>query len=177
MKAATTSRRHAARAWLLATALAVALAPGGEAGAAPAASPRPSAGASAAVVADGAGPAGEEVVVVEDGARWESAYGERFFQVVGTVTNRSGRPVGAARVRTELLDGEGKVVASFDGWNGRAEALGDLAGDAARRELAALAPEPIAAGGSDRFRATFLADETPEFEGHRVRVVDVLSLP
>jgi len=117
-------------------------------------------------------PAG--VTVKEDGARWESGYGEKFFQVVGTVTNGSAGPLGAVRVRTELLDASGKVVATFDAWNARAEALGDLSDDAARAELAVLAPGPLERDTSDRFRATFLADETPPFAAHRVRVVTVL---
>jgi hypothetical protein len=37
-----------------------------------------------------------------------------------------------------------------------------------------LAPGPLAPGESDRFRSTFLADETPAFDAHRVRVVAVL---
>lgn len=117
-------------------------------------------------------PAG--ITVKEDGARWESGYGEKFFQVVGTVTNGSPDTLGAIRIRTELLDGDGKVVAAFDGWNGRAEALGDLSVEAARAELAKVTPGPLAPGTSDRFRATFLADETPAFTSHRIRVVAVL---
>ena len=117
-------------------------------------------------------PAGVSVAV--DSARWESGYGEKFFQVVGTVKNDSSQTAGAIRVRTELLDDAGKVVATFDSWNARAEALGDLNGDAARAELAKLAPGPVAPGTSDRFRATFLEDETPKFTGHRVRIVNVL---
>jgi hypothetical protein len=117
-------------------------------------------------------PAG--ITLVEDGARWESAYGDRFYQVVGTVENRSPSAVGAVRIRTELLDGAGKVVATFEGWNARAEALGDLGDAAARAELAKLAPDPIEPGKTDRFRATFVEDETPKFEKHRVQVVNVL---
>jgi len=114
------------------------------------------------------------ISVKEDGARWESGYGEKFFQVVGTISNGSPQIFAAIRVRTELLGEGGKVVAAFDSWNARAEALGDLRGEEARTELAKLAPGPIAPGTSDRFRATFLEDETAKFTGHRVRVVDVL---
>ena len=116
----------------------------------------------------------DAIRVKEDGARWENAYGEKFFQVVGTVTNAGGLPVGAVRVRVELLDATGRVVKSFDGWNARAEALGDLDDAAASEMLVELEPGPIAPGGSDRFRSTFLADETPAFDSHRVRVVAVL---
>jgi hypothetical protein len=116
----------------------------------------------------------DAIKLVEDGARWENGYGEKFFQIVGTVTNGGAAPVGAVRIRVELLDDAGKVVATFDGWNARAEALGDLDGDAARAELVELSPGPIGPGESDRFRSTFLADETPKFASHRMRVVTVL---
>lgn len=132
--------------------------------------PKPAATAAAAPVA----PAADAIEVKEDGARWENGYGEKFFQVIGTVTNRSAAPVGAVRIRVELLDESGKVVATFDAWNARAEALGDLEGEAARAELGELAPGPIAPGESDRFRSTFLADETPPFSAHRARVITVL---
>lgn len=132
----------------------------------------PPAAATAAAATGTPIPAG--ITVKEDSARWESGYGDKFYQVVGTVKNDSPDTVGAILVRTELLDDSGKVVATFDGWNARAEALGDLTGAAARAELANLAPGPIAPGTSDRFRATFIEDETPKFTKHRVRIVNVL---
>ncbi len=138
------------------------------------AGPAGNAPSSAATAAPAAAPATDTIMITEDGARWEDAYGEKFYQVVGTVVNAGKAPVGAVRIRIELLDEAGKVVATFDGWNSRAEALGDLEGDAARAELAELAPGPIAPGESDRFRSTFLADETPKFASHRVRVLTVL---
>lgn len=138
------------------------------AGATDAAAPAPAASAAAPAAATDA------IKLQEDGARWENGYGEKFYQVVGTVTNGGTSPVGAVRIRVELLDESGKVVATFDGWNARAEALGDLDEAAARAELAELAPGPIGPGESDRFRSTFLADETPKFASHRVRVVTVL---
>lgn len=139
---------------------------GGDGAAAPAPSAAPS-GAAAA-------PANDAITITEDGARWEDAYGEKFYQVVGTVKNIGKTPVGAVRIRIELLDESGKVVATYVGWNSRAEALGDLDGDAARAELAELGPGPIVPGESDRFRSTFLADETPKFASHRIRVLTVL---
>jgi hypothetical protein len=150
-----------------ATAVVAALAGSGVALAdeAPAASP-------AAAAAGTPIPAG--ITATEDGARWESGYGDKFYQVVGTVKNSSSDTVGAVLIRTELLDDSGKVVATFDGWNARAEALGDLTGPAALAELANLSPGPIAPGTTDRFRATFIEEETPKFTRHRVRVLNVL---
>ena len=139
-----------------------------------AAAPAPSAAASVGATAPAAAPANDAIAITEDGARWEDAYGEKFYQVVGTVKNIGKTPVGAVRIRIELLDESGKVVATYVGWNSRAEALGDLDGDAARAELAELAPGPIVPGDSDRFRSTFLADETPKFASHRIRVLTVL---
>lgn len=136
--------------------------------AAPAASNLPVSPAASAVPVTG------DIRITEDGARWENAYGEKFFQVVGSLTNGGTAPVGAVRVRVELLDASGAVVETFEGWNARAEALGDLDDGAAREQLRELAPSAIAPGESDRFRSTFLADETPEFRSHRVRVVAVL---
>ena len=144
---------------------------GAPAPAASAAAPAPAATAVAARVAL------EAIRVKEDGARWENAYGEKFFQVVGTVTNGGSAPVGAVRIRVELLGASGEVVKTFDGWNVRAEALGDLDDTAAAEELAELEPGPIDPGDSDHFRSTFLADETPAFVSHRARVVSVLPPP
>ncbi len=121
--------------------------------------------------------AAPQVDVQVDSARWESGYGVKFFQVVGTVKNRSEKPVGAVRVRTELLDAANEVVAGFDGWNGGAEALTEVEGEVSAATLTEHEVKPIPAGGTDRFRATFLADETPAFESQRVRVVNVLPAP
>lgn len=131
--------------------------------------PAPTAAASPALAQAPSG-----ISVHEDSARWESGYGEKFFQVVGTITNGSAQPVGAVLIHTDLLDDGGKVVASVESWNGRAEALGDLRAEAARAELVVLAPGPIGPGATDRFRATFIADETPKFARHQVRVVETL---
>lgn len=156
----------------LTLALAASAASGADGSAAPASGGSPP--AAAASPAPAAAPGTNAITIKEDGARWEDAYGEKFFQVVGTLTNAGTSPVGAVRIRIELLDASGKVVATFDGWNSRAEALGDLEGDAARAELAELSPGPIAPGESDRFRSTFLAEETPKFASHRIRVLTVL---
>jgi len=165
----TSSLPLAVARWGRVAAAVLLLAAAGRAAAAEGEAPAPTAAVSTAGTPIPAG-----ITVKEDGARWESGYGDKFYQVVGTVKNDSPDTVGAILVRTELLDDSGKVVATFEGWNARAEALGDLTGAAARAELANLAPGPIAPGTSDRFRATFIEDETPKFTKHRVRIVNVL---
>jgi hypothetical protein len=131
--------------------------------------------AAAAGVAVAADPDPASVAIEIQSAKWESGYGVRFFQVVGTAANRGERPVGAVQVRTELLDAAGKVVATGDCWNGRAEALNDL--DAARAKIASPGIEPIAPGKSDRWRCTFVEEDVPAFESHRARVATVLAAP
>jgi hypothetical protein len=112
-----------------------------------------------------------------ESAKWESGYGVKFFQVVGSVRNAGTQPLGAVQVHTELLDDAGAVVAEVDCWNGRAEALGDLRPDAARAKLARAKLEPIPPGGSDKWRCTFLEEDAPKFSRHRARVAAALPAP
>jgi hypothetical protein len=109
-----------------------------------------------------------------ESARWESGYGAKFFQVVGTVANPGERPLGAVLIKTELLDAAGKVVATVECWNGRAEALGDLRGEAAEKKLTEAKVEPIAPGGSDKWRCTALDEDAPGATSHRAQVAVTL---
>jgi hypothetical protein len=118
-----------------------------------------------------------DVTLKEDTAKWESGYGAKFFQVVGTLTNKGSRPIGAALVRVELLDEKGAVVAHADAWNAAAEQLGDLSGEAAQAKLKTLGAKPVAPGASDRFRVSFLEEETPKFKAHRSQVLATLPAP
>ena len=134
------------------------------------------------VVARTDAPAGDSaaaprVTVKVDTAKWESGYGARFFQVVGSVANEGGTPVGAVLIRTDLLDAKGAVVAHADCWNGSAESLGAADAGAARAQLGAAKLKPIPPGGSDRWRCTFLDEDTPAFDSHRVSTVAVLPAP
>jgi hypothetical protein len=135
------------------------------------------------VLADEAKPASGTVAASSpaalevESAKWESGYGVKFFQVVGSVANRGDRALGAVLIHTELLDASGKAVAEVDCWNGRAEALGELRGDAARAKLASARVEPIAAGASDKWRCTFLEEDTPKFEKHRATVAATVAAP
>ena len=111
--------------------------------------------------------------LAEDGARWENGYGEKFFQVVGTVTNDGSCPVRAVRIRVELLDESGKVVATFDGWQRARRSARRPRRRGRTRGARALA-------GTDRsgperpLPLDVVADETPKFASHRVRVLTVL---
>lgn len=127
-------------------------------------------------VAAGAAPS-STVDLKEDSAKWESGYGVKFFQVVGSATNRGGAALGAVLIHTELLDDAGKVVAQTDCWNGAAEGLADLRGDAAKQKLASDKPKPIAPGASDKWRCTFIEEDVPKFSGHRTRVASTLPAP
>jgi len=111
-----------------------------------------------------------------DSGRWENGYGIKFFNVVGTVKNDTAKPLAAVQVRVELVDASGKVVKSADMWNAAAEGLADAAPDAARGKLKELHAPPIAPGASDKFRASFLEDETPKFDRQQVHVIAALPV-
>jgi len=131
--------------------------------------------AAASLLVAAPAPAADPAVSAKiDTAQWESGYGVKFFNVVGTVTNSSPKPLGAVQVRVELLDGSGKVVKSTEMWNASAEGLADATGDRAAQKLKELHPKPLAPGASDKFRASFLEDETPKFDKQQVSVVATL---
>jgi hypothetical protein len=116
-----------------------------------------------------------DVRILEHRGRWESGYGAEFYNVVGRLRNQSGRPVAWVKLRVEALDASGKVVASTETYNESAESLTveveGLPADAAAR-LKAAAVKPLADGSEERFRASFLKEETPEFTDYRVVVVE-----
>jgi len=107
------------------------------------------------------------VKVVEHKGRWESGYGAEFYNVVGRVKNASDHTVKYVKLRVEALAADGKVVASTETYNESAEAL-TIPG--AKSETVKVAP--LAAGAEERFRASFLKEETPAFETYRVVVVE-----
>jgi hypothetical protein len=110
--------------------------------------------------------------VLEHHGRWESGYGETFYNVVGRLKNTSGHPLTWVKLRVDAVDAKGKVVASTETYNESAEALtvpdlDETAKAAVRKKLKALP-----ADGEERFRASFLKDETPAFETYRVTVTE-----
>jgi hypothetical protein len=109
--------------------------------------------------------------VLDHKGRWESGYGAQFYNVVGRLKNTSGHTLRFVKLRVDALDGRGKVVASTTTYNESAEALAvpDLKAD---EVLASGKVKPLAADAEERFRASFLKDETPAFTDYRVIVVE-----
>ena len=109
--------------------------------------------------------------VVEHHGRWESGYGAKFYNVVGRLKNTSGHELRYVKLRIDALDAGGKVVASTDTYNESAEAL--AVPDVSATDLLAKGKvKPLATGAEERFRASFLEDETPPFKDYRVTVTE-----
>lgn len=119
---------------------------------------------------------GPDAKVLEHTGRWESGYGARFYNVVGKLRNTGDHALRYVKLRIEALDAAGKVVASTDTWNESAEALGVPEVSAAEL-LAGGKVKPLAAGAEERFRGSFLDEETPPFETYRVTVVETPPVP
>jgi hypothetical protein len=118
------------------------------------------------------------VRVLDHTARWESGYGSTWYSVVGRLENTGDKPVAFVKLRLEVLDAAGKVVASTEAYNESAEAMdvqveGEPGG--ATAPVAAPKVKPLAAHAQERFRGGFLKDETPPFETYRVTVVEAPS--
>lgn len=112
-----------------------------------------------------------DATVLEHKGRWESGYGSTWYNVVGRVKNTSGHPVRWVKLRIEAVDGGGKVVASTETYNESAEVL--TVPEANPQDLLAKGKvKPLAADGEERFRGSFLKDETPPFTDYRVRVIE-----
>lgn len=92
----------------------------------------------------------------------------------GEIRNQSAGPLHHVKLSYELLDGEGRVVVSEEGYNRRAETLKPL--DARARSVVGneAGATPVATHASDTFRMLFLAADVPPFDRYRVRVVEVL---
>ena len=115
--------------------------------------------------------AGPDAEVLEHHGRWESGYGAEFYNVVGRLKNTSGHALGYVKLRIEALDDHGKVVASTETYNESAEALAVPDVDA-KALLASGKVKPLAAGAEERFRGSFLKEETLRLTEYRVKVVD-----
>jgi hypothetical protein len=114
---------------------------------------------------------GPDAEVLEHHGKWESGYGAKFYNVVGRLKNDTTHPLAYVKLRIDALDGAGTVVASTETFNESAEVLGvpDVDGWAllAQGKIKQLPP-----GGEERFRGSFLEEETPPFESYRVTVAE-----
>jgi hypothetical protein len=121
-------------------------------------------------------PAAPGARVLEHKGRWESGYGAKFYNVVGRLRNTSGHALRFVKLRIDALDAHGKRVASTETYNESAEALAvpDLDPKAllASGKVKALAPD-----AEERFRGSFLEDETPAFTDYSVTVVETPAAP
>jgi hypothetical protein len=109
--------------------------------------------------------------ILEHKGRWESGYGSTWYNVVGRLKNTSGHPVRWVKLRIDAVDDAGKVVASTDTYNESAEVL--TVPEANPQDLLAKGKvKPLAAGAEERFRGSFLKEETPPFKDYRVVVVE-----
>ncbi len=87
--------------------------------------------------------AGATVALEQARSEWQNLYGAILFAAAAQVHNTGATPINAVKVRLELLDANGMLVASSEGWNLAAEALA---------ENAKATVAPIAPGASDPLR-------------------------
>jgi len=114
--------------------------------------------------------AGPGAQVVEQHGRWASGYGVEFYNVVGRLRNTSGHALRYVKLRIDALDARGKVVASTTTYNESAEGLAVPDLDPAEL-LRSGKVKPLGADAEERFRGSFLKEETPAFKDYRVTVV------
>ncbi len=109
--------------------------------------------------------------VLEHKGRWESGYGSTWYNVVGRLKNTSDHALRWVKLRIDAVDEHGKVVASTDTYNESAEVL--TVPEANPKQLLEQGKvKPLAAGAEERFRGSFLKDETPAFTDYRVTIVE-----
>jgi hypothetical protein len=114
---------------------------------------------------------GADAEVLEHKGRWESGYGSTWYNVVGRLKNTSPHALRWVKLRIEAVDAHKKVVASTDTYNESAEVL--TVPEANPQDLLAKGKvKPLAAGAEERFRGSFLKDETPAFTDYTVTIVE-----
>ena len=127
--------------------------------------------AAAFVLALAASAWGADAEVLEHKGRWESGYGSTWYNVVGRLKNTSDHALRWIKLRIDAVDDAGKVVATTDTYNETAEVL--TVPEANPKDLLAQGKvPPLAAGAEQRFRGSFLKDETPAFTNYRVTIVE-----
>jgi hypothetical protein len=109
--------------------------------------------------------------VLEHKGRWESGYGSTWYNVVGRLKNTSSHALRWVKLRIDAVDEHKKVVASTETYNESAEVL--TVPEANPQDLLAKGKvKPLAAGAEERFRGSFLKDETPAFTDYTVTIVE-----
>jgi hypothetical protein len=124
-----------------------------------------------AVFALGCRQRGTDVQILDHAGKWESGYGSRFYNVVGRLKNQTDHPLVFVKLRIDAVGKDGKVVASTETYNESAEVLGVPEVDG-QQLLAQGKIKTIPPGAEERFRASFLDEETPPFDGYAVTVVE-----
>ena len=89
---------------------------------------------------------------------WQNAYGAIVYTVLADVKNVSNGPIQYVKVKVELLDKNGKVVAEREGYNVGAEVLEGEPGAAPAKD-ALKKVKPIPAGGTDHVRLSLDKEE------------------
>jgi hypothetical protein len=117
------------------------------------------------------------VRVLESHGRWESSYGEHFYNVVGKLRNDGPTALRWVKLRVDAVDKAGKVVASTETYNESAGALAVPDISQAEKDALRAKLKPLAPGAEEAFRAGFLRGETPPFETHKVTVVETPAVP
>ena len=100
-----------------------------------------------------------------------------YFVISGELRNVGRMPIAYVKLRFELLDHDGAVVASEYGYNHRAEDLRGPDYEDGRVSRAALHIPPLAPGKRDSFRMLFIRGQIPPFDHWRVRILEAAPAP
>lgn len=104
---------------------------------------------------------------------WQDAYGAIVYTVLANVQNVSDAPVAYVKVKVQLYNKDGRLVAERAGYNAGAEIL-DTEGFGGSFEDKVKLVKPIAAGGTDLFRLSLdKADIGKPFRTTKVELVEV----
>jgi hypothetical protein len=124
-----------------------------------------------AVLACAAAAWAADAEILEHKGRWESGYGSTWYNVVGRLKNTSNHALRWVKLRIDAVDEKGKVVASTVTYNESAEVL--TVPEAKPEELLKAGKvKTLDAGAEERFRGSFLKEETPPFKDYKVTVTE-----
>jgi hypothetical protein len=120
----------------------------------------------------------KDVIIISHSGQWTafpSMGGGNLaaFLVSGKVQNTSGKKLTYVKFQFELV-GEDEIVLYRDyGYNRKAEMLRDEEYESGEKSLAEMGIEEIPSKGEDGFRFVFFKDDISEFQGYRIRVMEV----